>query len=126
MLRSNLALIFIVLASLVLPATATEPVDSSTAPARGLLLVANKWEHTLGIVDPEAGRQVAKVTVGVNDHEVTASPDGRFAYVPVYGSSVVGQPGSDGRTVDVVDIKARRVVASIDLGRPVRVAHPDA
>src|SRR5437016_10857508 len=121
MLRSNLALIFIVLASLVLPATATEPADSSTsAPARGLLLVANKWEHTLGIVDPEAGRQVAKVTVGVNDHEVTASPDGRYAYVPVYGSSVVGQPGSDGRTVAVVDIKARRVVASIDLGRPVR------
>ena len=121
MLRSNFVLIFIVLASLVLPATAAEPADIySTAPARGLLLVANKWEHTLGIVDPEAGRQVAKVTVGVNDHEVTASPDGRYAYVPVYGSSVVGQPGSDGRTVDVVDIKARRVVASIDLGRPVR------
>ena len=120
MLRSNFVLIFIVLASLVLPATAAEPADIySTAPARGLLLVANKWEHTLGIVDPEAGRQVAKVTVGVNDHEVTASPDGRYAYVPVYGSSVVGQPGSDGRTVDVVDIKARRVVASIDLGRPV-------
>ena len=52
MLRSNFVLIFIVLASLVLPATATEPADSSTAPARGLLLVANKWEHTLGIVDP--------------------------------------------------------------------------
>src|SRR5712671_5851761 len=99
MLRSNFVLIFIALASLVLPATATDPVHrSSTAPARGLLLVANKWEHTLGIVDPEAGRQLAKVTVGVNDHEVTASPDGRFAYVPVYGSSVVGQPGSDGRT----------------------------
>src|SRR5437667_6625401 len=121
MLRSNFIFIFIVLASLVLPATAAEPADIySTAPARGLLLVANKWEHTLGIVDPEAGRQVAKVTVGVNDHEVTASPDGRYAYVPVYGSSVVGQPGSDGRTVDVVDVAARRVVASIDLGRPVR------
>jgi len=87
---------------------------------RSLLLVANKWEHTLGIVDPEAGRQLAKVTVGVNDHEVAASPDGRFGYVPVYGNSVVGKAGSDGRTVDVVDIQARRVVASIDLGRPAR------
>ncbi len=93
---------------------------ASDAPARGLLLVANKWEHTLGIVDPEAGRQLAKVTVGINDHEVAASPDGRMAYVPVYGSSVVGQPGTDGRTVDVVDVAERRVVASVDLGRPAR------
>src|SRR5947208_13986735 len=113
MLRSNFVLIFIVLATLVLPATATEPADSSTAPARGLLLVANKWEHTLGIVDPEAGRQLAKVTVGVNDHEVTASPDGRFAYVPVYGSSAFGQPGSDGRTAAVDCIKACGRVARI-------------
>src|SRR5712692_9351257 len=91
------------LLSLALPLIAAQPPD--TAPARGLLLVANKWEHTLGIVDPEAGRQLGTVTVGVNDHEVTASPDGRFAYVPIYGSSVVGQPGSDGRTVEVVDLK---------------------
>jgi YVTN family beta-propeller protein len=118
MLRFACALILAELATVVLPRDAARPAGFGSA--RGWLLVANKWEHTLGIVDPEAGRQLAKVTVGVNDHEVTASPDGRYAYVPVYGSSVVGQPGSDGRTVDVVDISKRRVVASIDLGRPAR------
>lgn len=118
MARLTATLILGFLASSLLSTKAAKAPD--TAPARGLLLVANKWEHTLGIVDPEAGRQLAKVPVGINDHEVAASPDGRFAYVPVYGSSVVGQPGTDGRSIDVVDVTARRVVASIDLGRPSR------
>ena len=52
--------------------------------ARGLLLVANKGDHTLGIIDPEAGRQIAAVPEsGVTGHEVAASPDGKFAYVPI-------------------------------------------
>jgi YVTN family beta-propeller protein len=89
-----------------------------SAPSGGLLLVANKGDHTLGIVDPVSGRQVATVEEsGVTGHEVIASPDGRTAYVPIYGDSGVGQPGSDGRTIDVIDLAARRRVASIDLGR---------
>ena len=92
-----------------------------TAPSKGFLLVANKGDHTLGIIDPEAGRQIAAVAEsGVTGHEVTASPDGKFAYVPIYGDSGVGDPGTDGRTMDVIDIDARRVVATIDFGRPVR------
>jgi hypothetical protein len=51
-----------------------------------LLLVANKGERTLGIVDPVAGRLVARIEEsGVTGHEVIASPDGRTAYVPIYG-----------------------------------------
>jgi DNA-binding beta-propeller fold protein YncE len=89
--------------------------------AGGLLLVANKGDHTLGIVDPVAGVQVAVVKEsGVTGHEVAASPDGRTAYVPVYGDSGVGLPGSDGRTMDVVDVVSRRRVATVDFGRPVR------
>ena len=33
---------------------------------------------------------------GVTGHEVIASPDGRLAYVPIYGNSGVGKPGTDG------------------------------
>ncbi len=92
----------------------------TTAPG-GLLLVANKGDHTLGIIDPVAGRQVATVKQsGVTGHEVIASPDGRTAYVPIYGDSGVGRPGSDGRTLDVIDIASRRRVASIDFGGPQR------
>jgi YVTN family beta-propeller protein len=89
---------------------------AGTAPG-GLLLVANKGDHTLGIVDPVAGRQVATVKQsGVTGHEVIASPDGKTAYVPIYGDSGVGRPGSDGRTLDVIDIPSRRRVATIDFG----------
>lgn len=100
-------------------------VTDAPAAASGFLLVANKGDHTLGIIDPVAGRQVATVEEsGVTGHEVTASPDGRTAYVPIYGDSGVGRPGSDGRTMDVIDIASRRRVAVVDFGRPERPHHP--
>lgn len=97
-------------------------VRAAETPAPGgLLLVANKRDRTLGIVDPVAGRQVATVEQsGVTGHELIASPDGRTAYVPIYGDSGVGRPGSDGRTIDVIDLASRRRVATIDLGRSER------
>jgi YVTN family beta-propeller protein len=99
--------------------------DGAAGGAGGLLLVANKGDHTLGIIDPALGKQVAAVEQsGVTGHEVIASPDGRTAYVPIYGDSGVGRPGSDGRTMDVIDIASRRRVATIDFGRPERPHHP--
>ncbi len=105
-----------IITTFLVPWGTAEPPD--TAPARGLLLVVNKMEHTLGIVDPEAGRQLAAVPTGVNGHEVAASPDGRLAYVPIYGNSFVGEAGTDGRAVDVVDVAARRVVAASSTSQP--------
>jgi len=94
--------------------------DNST-PSRGFLLVANKGEHTLGIIDPVQGQQIAKVEEGgITGHEVAASPDGRLAFVPLYGNSGVGMPGTDGRTVAVIDIASRKLVNTIDLGKPLR------
>jgi len=85
------------------------------------LLVANKGEHTLGLIDPIAGRQIATLDVGgVTGHEVIASPDGRLAYVPVYGNSGVGLPGTDGSTLAVVDIASRKIVGNVDFGHGVR------
>ena len=60
---------------------------AGSAP-RGTLLVANKGDQSLGIVDPKLGRQVATVAEGgTTGHEVIASPDGKLAYVPIYGDS---------------------------------------
>ena len=79
------------------------PSDASPPAAGGLLLVANKGDHTLGIVDPAGARPLATVEEsGVTGHEVIASPDGRTAYVPIYGNSGVGRAGSDGQTLDGV------------------------
>src|SRR6185436_6175448 len=93
--------------------------DTNPAGSAGLLLVANKGDHTLGIIDPAAGKQVATVEQsGVTGHEVTASPDGRLAYVPIYGDSGVG------RTMDVIDLASRQRVTTVDFGRPERPHHP--
>jgi YVTN family beta-propeller protein len=95
--------------------------DSSRKSHAGLLLVANKGEHTIGLIDPGANQQMATVPEsGVTGHELVASPDGKLAFVPIYGNSGVGMPGTDGRTLDVIDLGARRIVRTIDFGRGVR------
>lgn len=96
------------------------PIPDS-APAHGLLLVANKGDRSLGIVDPVTARQLATVPVnGITGHEVAASPDGRTAYVPIFGNSGVGKPGTDGRNMVVIDIQSRKVIGDVDFGRGVR------
>jgi len=90
------------------------------SPARGMLVVANQREHTALLIDPETRQELAKISVGVNGHEVAVSPDSRLAYVPIYGNAGVGRPGTDGTTIDVVDLHDRKLVATIDLGKPLR------
>lgn len=94
---------------------------SPDAGVQGMLLVANKGDETLGIVDARAEQQIATVAEGgTTGHEVAASPDGRTAYVPIYGNSGVGKPGTDGRNMIVVDIASRKVVGNVDFGHGVR------
>ena len=89
--------------------------------AGATLLVANQGDRTLSLIDPQAGQQTAAVPENeVTGHEVTASPDGRTAYVPIYGSSGVGKPGTDGRKMLVIDIETRKVTGSVDFGHGVR------
>ncbi len=93
----------------------------NSVPAHGYLLVANKGDHSMGIVDPGSAQQVATIAEGgVTGHEVIASPDGRTAYVPIYGNSGVGKPGTDGRNIVVIDIRSRKITGNIDFGRGVR------
>ena len=94
--------------------------EEARPASAGQLLVVNQRAHTLDIVDPVAGQVIATVTTSVNGHEVAVSPDGRLAYVPIYGNSGLGRPGTDGQTIEVIDLAGRRVTAKIDLGRPVR------
>ena len=100
------------------PLSGASPANNSS---RGVLLVANKGDRALGIIDADAGKQVASVAEGGNTgHEVIASPDGRTAYVPIYGDSGVGKPGSDGSNLVVIDIVSRKVTGNIDFGHGVR------
>jgi dipeptidyl aminopeptidase/acylaminoacyl peptidase len=93
----------------------------SSPPSHGLLLVANKGDRTLGLIDPTAARQIATVAEGgVTGHEVAASADGKRAFVPIYGDSGVGMPGTDGSTLAVIDLSERKVIHTIDFGHGVR------
>ncbi|MFZ1139678.1 MAG: hypothetical protein WAN76_10890 [Candidatus Sulfotelmatobacter sp.] len=108
-----LSLIF---AGLLTP-TAAAPSSSS----KGLLLVANKGDQTLGLIDPDAARQVATVAErGISGHEVAASPDGKRAFVPIYGNSGVGMPGTDGSTMVVIDLVEHKLIHTLDFGHGVR------
>jgi YVTN family beta-propeller protein len=103
-----------------------QPAPAAAAdPAPGLLLVANKGDGTLSIVDPAAGKQVAVVREeGITGHEAAVSPDGRRAYVPIYSSAGVGQKGTDGQLIRVIDLRSRSIVGTIDFGKGVRPHRP--
>jgi YVTN family beta-propeller protein len=106
---------------LVMTTSLMNPSSPSSDSTTSLLLVANKGDHTVSLVDPKAGRQIATVDVkGVTGHELVASPDGKVAFVPIYGDSGVGLPGSDGSNLAVIDLASRKLTGNVDFGKGVR------
>jgi YVTN family beta-propeller protein len=96
-------------------------VTTGDEPVHGWLLVANKLDGTLGLIDPVIRQQVVAIKEGgITGHEVAASPDGKTAFVPIYGDSGVGLPGTDGSTIAVIDLATRKVTGTIDLGKGLR------
>jgi DNA-binding beta-propeller fold protein YncE len=94
---------------------------SAAAQAQGTLLVAEKGAQSLALIDAATGHVLASVPEGgITGHEVAASKDGRYAYVPIYGNSGVGAPGTDGSTMVTIDIAARKVVSTFDFHHGVR------
>jgi YVTN family beta-propeller protein len=65
------------------------------------LLVLNKEDGTLTMLEPDSGKVTATVQTGDGPHEVAVSKDGRFAYVANYGSRT---PGS---SLSVIDLRAK-------------------
>jgi YVTN family beta-propeller protein len=96
------------------------PLISFAAADSEELVIVNQAEHSVLLVDLKTGTTLATINVGVNGHEVAVSPDSRYAYVPIYGNSGVGRPGTDGRTIDIIDLREKKLVGTIDLGKPVR------
>ncbi len=87
----------------------------------GRLLVAQKGDASLAIVDPVAGAVLVSVDEGgITGHEVAGSPDGKLAIVPIYGNSGVGKPGTDGKNIVVIDIASHKIVGNIEFDHGVR------
>lgn len=95
--------------------------DSSSDEGKAMLLVANQKDRDLSIIQPQSGQQVGLVPENaITGHEVAASPDGRTAFVPIYGNSGVGKPGTNGREMLVIDIPTRKITHHVDFGHGVR------
>jgi DNA-binding beta-propeller fold protein YncE len=94
---------------------------SAVRAQQARLLVDEKGDRSLAIVDPVEGKVVAEVAEGGNTgHEVAGSPDGKLAFVPIYGNSGVGMPGTDGQKIVAIDLAGDKVVGEIDFDHGVR------
>jgi YVTN family beta-propeller protein len=79
-------------------------VVSAQVPSPALL-VLDKDDNTLVIVDPATNKVVGSAPTGDAPHEVAASSDGRFAYVTNYGPFQPDQPGD---SLSVIDLNTRK------------------
>lgn len=74
------------------------------------ILVTNKKDRSVSLVDAESFEEIARIpTTKPVVHGVAWAPDGRYAYISQ--ESVGADPGA----VDMIDIAARRVVATVPL-----------
>jgi YVTN family beta-propeller protein len=102
--------------ALVLLALAGFAIAARAQSQSGRLLVLNKEEATLAIVDPAAGRVLGRVPVGDGPHELVTSADGRYAFASNYGTGP-----APGHTISMIDIAAQKELRRIEvapLSRP--------
>lgn len=95
-------------------------VATDSAPR---LVTVNQGSKNISIIDPAKNRVVATISEkqsAMHGHEAAASPDGRTAYVPIYGNVGVGKPGLNGHEMLVIDLPARRIAGHVDFGHGVR------
>src|SRR5690348_3222328 len=82
---------------------------ASAQTPSSVLLILEKGDSMLAIVDPTTLKIVGHVPAGPDPHEVVASPDGKFAYITNYGG--------DGRgalhTISVVDLRTQKALPAV-------------
>jgi YVTN family beta-propeller protein len=92
-------------------------VASTLASAQSpRLLVLNKEEATLHIIDPASGKLLGRVSTGAGPHEVAVSDDGKFAFTSNYGTGAA--PGNTISVIDLATLKELRRVEIAPLSRP--------
>lgn len=97
---------------------------AATAVQAQSLVVVNQGNASVSIVDPSTLAVTASIDQGqsgkMRAHEVAVSPDGKTAYLPVYGDAGVGLPGADGQKLLLLDLPTQKITGSVDFGRGVR------
>jgi len=92
----------------------TAAIVSAATPSPALL-VLDKDDAALVIIDPATGKIAGRVPTGAGPHEVAASADGKLAFVGNYG-------GNPGNTVSVIDLVAQKELHRFEIA-PLSRAH---
>ena len=102
-----------VLCTIVLTSCRVAPAqNASGSQPSGTIIVSNMQDHTATLLDAATGRVLATLPTGQGPHEVATSHDGRWALVSNYGAR-----GNGGSTITVIDVPAKSVARTIDLGQ---------
>ena len=107
-MKSALILAIVSAAAVALGGAAQSPSTGGT------LLVLSKGDLALSAVDPTTLKVLGKVPSGPDPHEVSASTDGRMAYIANYNGG--------GNIITPVDLVEMKALTPIDLG-PLRAPH---
>jgi YVTN family beta-propeller protein len=95
---------------LILAALAATAVVSRAQSPNARLLVLNKEDATLVIVNPESGAILGTVATGQGPHELVTSEDGNTAFASNYGTGP-----APGHTISMIDIASRKELRRIDV-----------
>ena len=79
---------------------------AQSSPARTLLALS-KTDHILAVIDPVSFKELARIPVGPDPHEVIASADGKTAFVTIYGGGRLHE-------LDVLDLVALKPIINYD------------
>lgn len=75
------------------------------------LITTNKRDQSVSIYDLKTGRELARLpTKRKVLHGAVVSPDNRYAFISVEGI------GSEPGTVEIIDLKAMKTIATVDVG----------
>jgi YVTN family beta-propeller protein len=75
------------------------------------LLVVNKFDSAVSVLERDSGRSLAVLPVGKNPHEIAATPDSRWALTTDYD----GRGTPPGHTVTVLDLETFKPASVIEL-----------
>jgi len=75
------------------------------------LLVLEKNDKSMAIVDPNTLKVIGRVPAGEDPHEIVASDDGKYAYISNYGAFQNPQ-----HTISIADLPTQKALPAVDLG----------
>lgn len=93
-------------------ATGKAPYNADVSPDGRYLVATYKGAQETGVWDLKKGKEIARVkNTRRIPHGVSISSDSKYAFISVEG--IGGEPG----TMDVIELKSAKKVASVDMGK---------